>query len=212
MRTPSASVTIRRWSTLVAVALATTIGGCSAERTVAPDTVAPSSVADAPRAGLLSGTTSLVTSTVSGLVEKVALSWSRPLSSPVSTTFVVSNAGGTFELPETGLRLTVPSGALGRPTMSITVTALAGRGVAYSFEPHGVQFHKPLLFSQSLAPTTWSRSPLAMLLGGGYFKDDSQVDARSGKVLLDELLRATVRQNRVEFEIEHFSGYMVSTD
>lgn len=197
---------------LGALAVAGTLVACSPDRTLGPtDNAAPQSM-ETPRNGWLSGVTGgllgTVTTITGSLIDKVALKWTTPLAAPITRSFYVTNAGGTFEIPETGFKLTVPANALPASSMTITATALAGAGVAYSFEPHGTVFRRPLVFNQSLAPTTYSNG----LLGGGYFANDSQVNALSGVVSLNELLPATVLGNRVHFNIDHFSGYMVSMD
>lgn len=208
--------TPRRLTLLGALAVAGTLVACSPDSTVGPTNDPVPQSMQAPRSGWLSsgigGLLGTVNTITGSLIDKVALKWTTPLAAPITRSFHVTNAGGTFEFPETGLKLIVPANALPGSSLTITATALAGAGVAYSFEPHGTVFRKKLVFSQSLAPTTHSYSLFSLGLGGGYFANDSQVNSLTGVVRVNELLPATVLSNRVRFNIDHFSGYMVSMD
>ncbi len=69
-----------------------------------------------------------------------------------TTAHLKRSLGGSIEIPQPGLRITVPANAL-PSDMTITVTAVPGRILAYEFAPHGVVFLKPLTFSQDLRRT-----------------------------------------------------------
>jgi hypothetical protein len=89
--------------------------------------------------------------------------------------------------------------------MTITMTVLAGKIVAYEFEPHGTVFLKPLSLFIETAET--KGTPLF----GGYFKSKSQVNAEKGEVHIDEVLSTSKKGNVLQLNLWHFSGYMVST-
>jgi hypothetical protein len=177
--------------------------------TTAPDTTP---VVDA-RQGLLSGTLGLagdVVKTAGSLLTRKALWWQTPVERPITRSVTVQrNKPATLRIPELGFTLDIPAEAISSRSLVISVTALPGNGVAYSFEPHGTQFRKPLVVRQELA---FTRASGLQRFGAGYFKDDAQVNPRSGLVLLDELLSARLWGRTVSFDIEHFSGYMVSVD
>ena len=133
------------------------------------------------------------------------------LDAPITRSFTFDKKGGRIEIKETGLRVDVPSGAIPGNSLTITVTALPGAGIAYDFQPHGTVFLKPLQFEQDLDNTSWDKIGFKGTLLGGYFADASQLNVLSGGLaLLDELLPVTLKSNRASFDIFHFSGYMVS--
>jgi hypothetical protein len=113
--------------------------------------------------------------------------------------------GGTLEISDLKAKLFVPKGALPRDTMTITMTVLAGKIVAYEFEPHGTVFLKPL----SLFIETVETKGTALF--GGYFKSKSQVNAETGEVDIDEVISTSKKGNVLQLKLWHFSGYMVST-
>jgi hypothetical protein len=124
---------------------------------------------------------------------------------------IIGPRGGHIRIEEAGVRVDFPRGAVSAPTL-ITVTAVHGRNVAYTFEPHGLVFNKPATLSQSLRNTTaWKNPALAAQLQGSYFErllvDETETYARSLERRPGNL-RDSARQ--LEFSIEHFSGYMVS--
>src|SRR4051794_37268543 len=104
---------------LAATALFAGVGGCSDPVTSsalrAPGDAAP---------GLLSG---IVTSVVQRVV---------PLQQDYVASTTIGAAGGTLRIPEAGLTVTFPAGAVSAP-VTVRATALAGSSVAYRFEPHG---------------------------------------------------------------------------
>ena len=211
---PSLRSTIARRLAACALLLgAATVAACNVDRTVSP-TAEPGAAAFA-RGGVNNGGTLAGTLTTSGdaLIRKTALAWPIPRLVAVSRSYKVpQNTGSTLEFPEVGLKVQVPSGAIPTSSMVITITALPGVGVAYSFEPHGTQFRKPLIVHQDLSFTSWAGSTGRGTIGAGYFANDRQVNPRTGVVTLDEVLTAKITGNRAHFEVKHFSGYMVSMD
>lgn len=188
--------TLRRLAALVLGAL--TVVSCGVEPPTLPQL--QQSPPDAPASDLLGGLTSLIG--VNGLQR------TSPLAVPITVTKEIGVEGGTLSIPQAGVTVTVPRGALARTT-TITMTARAGSLVAYDFAPHGVVFAKPLVFSQQLRGTNATLLG-APLLGLGYYEDPSLLGKTGG--LVSELLRGTVNTLSWTFtsSIPHFSGYIVT--
>ncbi|MBC8088474.1 MAG: hypothetical protein H7Z40_14495 [Phycisphaerae bacterium] len=130
---------------------------------------------------------------------------------PITRSFTFTRSGGKIEIPEAGLRVDIPSDAIPGNTLTITVNVLPGKSVAYDFQPHGTQFRKPLEFRQDLEGTSWDDSDFKGVLLGGYFKDKGQINLLTGLAMLDELFPILVKTHEARFNINHFSGYMVSS-
>jgi hypothetical protein len=153
----------------------------------------------------------LLGSVTSLLIPARALERDRPIGQPITRSFVVTRSnGGRIEIEEAGLRVDVPSGAIATNSLNITVTVLPGKAIAYDFQPHGTKFLKPLAFRQDLEGTTWDHSNFKGTLNGGYFKDTRQLNLLSGLAILDELFPIEIKTHEARFNINHFSGYMVS--
>lgn len=192
---------------LLTVGAALALTACSPERATAPAT----DVA-APANGLIGDLLGGTLGAVDGLVSKTALIRVVPILSPVTRSITLKGKGGTLSIPEAGLTVTIPREAVGDTSVTISVTALPGIGVAYSFQPHGVKWAAPLRFSQDLRGTIALGGLLGQRLGGGYFAKDSQVNGRTGQVQLNEVIDGGLLNGRFEFNMWHFSGYMVSMD
>ena len=188
----------RRISALAVVALAL-FAACSAEPTSPP---APG--ASAPTHVLLGGVTSAVNNLLTSLP---SVQRNVPLASSITVTRTIGVAGGTLSIPQAGVTVTVPAGALSASTV-VTMTARAGSLIAYDFTPHGITFAKPLVLTQSLSGTnaTILNAPLLKL---GYYTDPSLLTALEG--LVSELIGGNVYMLSWNFtaNIKHFSGYMV---
>lgn len=149
--------------------------------------------------------------TVTGLLIPVkALERDRALGAMTRSFTVTRQNGGRIEIEEAGLRIDVPSDAIASNSLTITVNVLPGKSVAYDFQPHGTMFLKPLAFRQDLEGTSWDHSNFKGTLNGGYFKDAGQLDLLTGLALLDELFPIEIKTHEARFDINHFSGYMVS--
>jgi len=119
----------------------------------------------------------------------------------------IGPAGGTLSLPQAGLTLIVPPGAVSQVT-HFSVTPTGGKVVAYEFEPHGTRFNVPLVLRQDLRSTGHKYGGQLI---GAYFANDSQVNPFGGKSLVNETLNATINaQGQAEILIWHFSGYMLA--
>jgi hypothetical protein len=188
--------TLRR---LVALAVgALTLASCGGETPTLPRL--QQSAPEAPASDLLGGLTSLLG--VNGLQRTQALA------APITVSQSIGPDGGTLAIPQAGVTVTVPRGALAATT-KITMTARAGTLVAYDFAPHGITFAKPLVFSQQLRGTN-ATLLTAPLLGLAYYEDASLLTKTGG--LVTQLLGGTVNTLTWTFtgSIPHFSGYMVS--
>jgi hypothetical protein len=194
----------RRHVALAAALL--TLVSCSVEPpTSPPPSVAP---AAAPSADLLGAVTGGLLNTVGSLLSMDGLRRTTPLAAPLTVTATIGSAGGTIAIPEAGVSVLVPQGALDKPTV-ITMTARSGELVAYDFAPHGITFAKPLTFTQQLRGTNASLLT-APLLSLGYYKDASLLTKTGG--LISELLGGVVNLTSWTFtgKIPHFSGYIVT--
>ena len=195
---PSMKPTLRHLAALAFGALA--LASCANDQPTAvsrPQASAPG----APSASLLGSLTSLLS--VNGLQR------TTPLAAPITVSKAIGTDGGTLSIPEAGVTVFVPRGALTQPT-TLTMTARAGSLVAYDFAPHGITFAKPLVFTQSLKGTNASllTAPFLQL---GYYQDANLLTKTGG--LVSELLGGTLDTLTWSFTapIPHFSGYIVTS-
>jgi hypothetical protein len=146
-----------------------------------------------------------------GLLPVRGVTRATPLAKDISVSAVIDKKGGTLSIPEAGLKLIVPPGAVSSKTKFVA-TAVAGKLVAYEFEPHGTRFAVPLQFQQDLKKVSLLGALTSPLMRGAYFTDESKLDQQAGLALVTELLPATLDllKGRVGFPIKHFSGYLVS--
>ena len=135
-----------------------------------------------------------------------------PLAEDVVVSRVIGTSGGEIAVPEAGLSLSIPGGALQAPTR-ISVRAHAGRLVAYSFEPHGTRFERVVTAAQSLAGTQAAGTEVRVS-GRGYFSDAEAVnwDGRHAAVTELSLVQESAADAAVHFYLNHFSGYLVAID
>lgn len=194
---------LRRIS-LVAASLVL-FSACSSEPINAPQARVAAPTA-APSADLLGGVVGVV-DVLKKLILLPGLQRTTALPSAITVTKTIGSTGGTLTIPAAGVTVTVPAGALSSPTL-ITMTARAGRLVAYDFAPHGITFAKPLVFSQKLQGTNASllSAPFLQL---GYYTDPNLLTDLGGVV--SELLGGVTNLLSWTFtgSINHFSGYMV---
>ena len=141
----------------------------------------------------------------------------NPLLNPIVVTKTIPRGGGSISVPGTDFQLQIPKEAFADKEMTITITALPGKVVAYDFQPHGVVFLKPLKAVQQLGHTNWKGVKLKKGTyddwTGAYFANTSQVNLMNGKAFIDEFMPGGVEIGgaTVTWSIPHFSGYMVST-
>ena len=186
---------LQRW--VLSLTAACAVAACADRLPTAPEPAA------ADRATLASGSSADVVR---------VLKRTDALANNLTASGVIGPRGGHIKIESAGIRVDFPRGAVSTPTL-ITVTAIRGNTVAYSFEPHGITFEQPVMIRQSLKNTVaWKDPGFAAALQGAYFErmlvDPTETYARTlehrGGKLKD-------RGRMLEFTIEHFSGYMVST-
>lgn len=177
---------------VLAAVLGTAVLGCS-------DATAPEA-APQPRADLLGSVLQV------DLLQRLL-----PLGQSYSAAATIGPAGGSIRIPQAGITIAFPAGAVAAPT-PIRVTALAGRNVAYTFEPHGLTFPKRPVITQDLGVTqVVQRLLLASQLEGVYFASPAQITG--GTATVQEAIPASVDllRLRMSFPVAHFSGYAAST-
>lgn len=194
MRTRSAGAVL-----VCAVATALVISACS-------DVTAPA----APVAATQSSANLLGLGGLLGLQQIAPITRNTPLAQDVSWSFTVGSGGATSSNSAVGLTIHVPYGAVSSPT-TITVTALQGATVAYTFEPHGLQFARKVTLTQKLNGTSVANQLLPML-SGAYFTGDEPI-LSGGLALVSEVLSGLLNPlfKQFSFPIEHFSGYLVAS-
>ncbi|HEX2719241.1 MAG TPA: hypothetical protein VHM67_16360 [Gemmatimonadaceae bacterium] len=216
-------MTLRRIPALLSLSVALLLAGCRdaglapapqppAQATTgyasAPDPGQPSALVGELIGGLPALGPLLAPDTVAVLQRDVALP------APITVTQIIGSEGGRVVVPGAGLTVDFPAGALAAPT-PITVTALAGRAVAYEFGPHGITFAKPVTLTQDLEPTVVTRWTAQWIrLKGGYFKSQTDLISRLLRAIVQELIPANTDADDmvVRFDIRHFSGYLVAVD
>lgn len=164
----------------------------------------------------------LVVSTTSTVLQTAmpvnVLQRTSPLPRDITVSAAIGKSGGTIEIREAGLRFVVPSNALVPPsrqkTVTITVTALKGDDVAYTFQPHGLQFREPVRIEQEFKGTT-AEGNRSLLEGveGAYFPSVTGLDPVSGiaSVLEFRPTSVDVTGSRIKFTVDHFSGYLIAS-
>jgi hypothetical protein len=175
------------------------IAGCADSPT------APQPEAVEPNYGLLSGLTDLLLGGGGSDSDNEVTVLQRrvPLEQDEVVSQVVGRWGGVIRLPEAGLTVLVPWGALDEPT-EITVTAPSGNLVGYHFAPHGLDFDRPVTVTQDLLST---ESLLNLDLSVAYFEGDLEPTVNALESLPLWLLRVLGI-----FRIEHFSGYVIAVN
>lgn len=126
-----------------------------------------------------------------------------PLAQDEVVTRTIGYWGGVIVLPDAGLTVVFPIGAV-RSNTRITVTAPAGDLVGYHFAPHGIRFRQPVTVVQDLTKTQ------GLGLGGlsaVYFDGDLEPNVNA----LERLSLFVLRVLGI-FQIEHFSGYVIATN
>jgi hypothetical protein len=180
---------------VVAAAGALLLNACgSSDSPVAPQQAAPSTPASR--------------SLLSSAVNVTPLKRTTPLAKSITTSASIGVLGGKLSIPGAGLTVVVPPLAL-KSTKLVTITALAGSNVAYTFEPHGTTFLVPLVVTQDLRNTDAKSgglvNPLSLFVG--YFPDDKKI------LSVTELLNVGVNllSQSAVFTVTHFSGYIVAS-
>jgi len=144
-----------------------------------------------------------------------ALWWKDTYDRQISVSKTIDASGGTISIPQTGLTVSFPRGAL-QSALKITITADKDY-VAYKFDPAGTQFLKDVIVTQSLDNTTVFGEPLRSQLYAAYIADDNLKLSGTLPVLEIEpsttifsALNPLLPQAQV-WVIRHFSRYMLAS-
>jgi hypothetical protein len=134
------------------------------------------------------------------------LTRSAPLPAEIKASAVIGWEGGTISIPDAGLKVTIPTGALDVAT-NITITALKGDLVAYTFEPHGTRFAKVVYADQSLATT----QAVDSVSSRGYFSTMDAIDWETNSAVVSEIseVQPELTSTSIRFYLNHFSGYLL---
>jgi hypothetical protein len=132
-----------------------------------------------------------------------------------SVSAVIDPDGGTLSLPGADFSMTIPAGALIKPTR-ITVVARAGTYVVYDMLPHGLKFHQSVTAVQGLSNTASYGTPAGSLVRGAYLPDGKDQIRHDDFAAPSELQRATTYfygDQRIaetqEWVLTHFSRYIL---
>jgi hypothetical protein len=135
-----------------------------------------------------------------------------PLSQDYSVSMNVGLLGGTILIPQAGLTVVIPPLALSKTT-KITVTAHKGAYVAYTFQPHGLQFKLPVSMLQ-LTSLTNAAGNLNILssLRAGYMPNGMADISSTGVGSFTEVFNVSLVPSltigpAALFTTKHFSGY-----
>jgi hypothetical protein len=185
--------------TIAPLAGAFLIASCAA-----PDLSAPTT----PVAGLLPVADALT-------LQLKAVPWKKQLDGPITVSQTIDASGGTISIPQTGLTIEFPAGAVVSP-VAITVTA-DDKYVAYTMDPAGTQFRKDVRVTQLLAGTSIGGLPLTSGLYAAYIADDGvnlsgllPVLELEPSTTIFSLLSPLVPEAEV-WTIRHFSRYILAS-
>jgi hypothetical protein len=141
-----------------------------------------------------------------------AVWWKKQLKDVIRVSKTIDQSGGTISIPQTGLTVSFPAGAVTGP-ITITITS-DQKYVAYKMEPTGTRFLKDVTVTQLLNTTSIFGVPLRSQLYAVYIADDNV--KLSGKVPALEIEPSTtifsglLPQAHV-WIIRHFSHYMLAS-
>jgi hypothetical protein len=200
----------KRRSKLMTWVVAVLLVGTACSDAGQPFATAPKSVTSAGQDGQQNLLGGLIDGVVGGLTNLLVPPVERvtPLASDVVWTFTAGPNGAVSSNPAVGLTITVPYGALSS-TQTITVTALAGKPIAYKFEPH-LEFNRKVYLTQNLNGTT---AGLLSSLNGAHFATDRlELDSR-GLANVTEVvpgLLSGLFTRTFTFGVSHFSGWLLA--
>jgi len=140
-------------------------------------------------------------------LELRAVWWKKQYKDVIRVSKTIDQSGGTISIPETGLTVSFPAGAVTGP-ITITITS-DQKYVAYKMEPTGTRFLKDVTVTTAIFGV-----PLRSQLYAVYIADDNV--KLSGKVPALEIEPSTtifsglLPQAHV-WIIRHFSHYMLAS-
>ena len=120
--------------------------------------------------------------------------------------------GGWLRIPEAGIEVYIPKGALTREEVDITLEALAGDNVAFEFSPHGLTFQKDIKIRVNVVDTE-AEYLLGMGLPNGPINDMIGVYYEldiNGQAVPLENFQMYWNNGWLEFWTNPFSGYAIA--
>jgi len=189
------------------------IASCSEAGISAPS--APATTIAAPASSQFASQPLLGAVTDVRKLDLKAIWWKKQHKDVIRVSKTIDQSGGTISIPETGLTVSFPAGAVTSP-ITITITS-DEKYVAYKMEPTGTKFLKDVTATQLLNTTSIFGAPLRSQLYAAYIADDNI--KLSGKVPALEIEPSTtifsvlsplLPQAHV-WTIRHFSRYMLAS-
>jgi hypothetical protein len=141
---------------------------------------------------------------------------SKNLASDVAARATITPGGGILTIPEAGLLLVFPRGAVSK-NLVVTATANRGKEVVYSLEPHGTTFNLPIAIAQLTSLTTYEKKSgetKPQLHGGYLLNGPSDIDGL-GSASFSETFPAALADRAggtyAYFYTYHFSSYALAS-
>ena len=196
-----------RFNRYVAVALAALLGASCSDSSTAPR---PAATSELDRAV----TTALARSHIARgeIVKRTG-----NLQDDVTATATITPDGGSLSLPEVGLMLLFPRGAVSQ-AVEVTATALKGKRLVYDFQPHGLVFNTPIYVAQQLRGTELNAQRTQKKgfdVWAGYLSGGTSDILADGSGNFTETFDATYYGTGSEalavFMTTHFSGYAMAS-
>lgn len=156
---------------------------------------------------------------LSDLLQGFALERNEALTARQFDEASIGRDGGVLRLNKAGLIVTFPAGALATKTR-VSVEALPGTRIAYTFQPHGLTFRVPIVLAQNLRNTNANNNPIVLAtLAGAYTPYDVAEIEKNGfgffSQLFDLHLTGVPWSSRYPltgiFTTTHFSGYALAS-
>jgi hypothetical protein len=133
----------------------------------------------------------------------------------LSVSALVGPDGGSLTLPGADLLISIPAGALAKPT-TITVIARAGMYVAYDMYPHGLKFLRPVTAVQGLGTIAGYGTSTVSSVRTAYLATGNERISAKGFASAAELPAATTYfygarpiAETHEWILNHFSRYIL---
>jgi len=117
----------------------------------------------------------------------------------------MGKGGGKIKTGIIGVTLEVPKGAIRGPKVEISMTVLAGDGIAFSFAPHGLEFRKPVKLIVDLSKVEEADAPTLGQPVAIYFEGESASTVQGKEVLPLEF-----KNGNTIAKLFHFSGYLLA--
>lgn len=197
-----------RFNRFVAVSIAALLGASCSDSSTAPGSATTSelervkSTAIAHHAYVARGALVKRTSSLAG---------------DIMASATITPEGGSLAIPEAGLVLYFPGGAVSE-SVEVTATALKGNRVVYDFQPHGLVFHTPIYVAQQLLgtelnmPRSHKKRPE---LWAGYLARGTADITLDGRANFTETFDVSYYGKGSEavavFMTTHFSGYAMAS-